>query len=97
MGIWNGYVNGSALQGVETGCGRPLTVALSIQYPAGTFTRLTWAGAAQGVIADNAVGYTDMTPLPVAIRPLARFRIAGDYQYLSGGTVPTWGRTNACY
>ena len=96
VGIWNGYVNGAALVGVETGCGGPLTAALSIEYPAGTFTRLTWAGAAQGTIADNAIAYTDMVPLPVTIPAFAKFRIAGDYEYLSGGTVPSSGWVNAC-
>ncbi|QXT35545.1 SGNH/GDSL hydrolase family protein [Sphingomonas sanguinis] len=95
VGIWNGLIN-SALSGVETGCGGPLTVALSVEYPLGTFTRLTWNGAAMGMVADNAVGLTDLVPLPVAIPPYARFRIAGDYRYLSGGTVPSCGWSNVC-
>ena len=95
IGLWNGY-SSSALSGVETGCGGPLTATLSVEYPLGTFTRLTWGGASSGVIADNATRMTDMVALPVAIPAFAKFRIAGDFQYLSGGTVPSCGWSNSC-
>jgi len=86
---WNGYTNGSAggVSGVETGAGGALTSKITVEYPVGTYTVLKWSGSNSGVIADNAVGCTDLTTLPTIIPAFARFRLAGDDQYLSGGQV----------
>lgn len=95
IGFWNGYTT-SALSGVETGCGGPLTATLSIEYPRGTFTRVLWTGGGtSGVIADNAIGSTGVFTLPFTIPAFAWFRICGDFQYLAGGTVPSVNWANA--
>lgn len=86
---WNGYTNGSSggVSGVETGAGGVLTSKMTVEYPYGTFTTLTWSSASSGTIADNTVGCTDLTALGFTLPAFTWFRIAGDDQYLSGGRV----------
>jgi hypothetical protein len=62
--IANWYVNTSS---VETGTGGTLDVYASVEYPAGTYTRITWAAATHLVIANLATGLSDDTVLGVAI------------------------------
>lgn len=81
----------------ETGCGGPCTISMSVEYPLGTFYRITWNGAAKGVIADLTTGYSDLTPLPVTIPAGAWFRINTYVDYsLSGGKLPFWSMNNCC-
>lgn len=82
LAFHNGYSN-SAVSSVETGAGSACTMFCSVEYPAGTFTQITWAGAASGVIPDNETGFTDIVKLPFTIPAYARFRIAM-YQVWSG-------------
>lgn len=94
--IANFYVS-STTSGVETGAGGVLNCYLSVEYPKGTFTRITWNGGSQfGVIADNSYGATDLFPLGFTIPAFAKFRIAGYNVYPSGGTVLSQNWSNNC-
>lgn len=75
VAIANWYVNTTT--GLETGNGAPMTLTLSVEYPRGTFTRITWNGAATGTIPDAQTGFSDMTKLPFEIPAFAWFRING--------------------
>lgn len=92
----NWYV-GSATSGVETGGGSSMTCLLSVEYPAGTFTRITWGdgGQTSGVIADGDTGYAAMT-LPFTIPAFARFRICGDCTWTGAGRAVSVSWSNAC-
>lgn len=63
IGIPNWYVNAGL---VEVGTGAEATVTASIEYPAGTFTQLKFAGAMTGHIPDGDTLYSD----PVAVHIL---------------------------
>lgn len=56
----------------EAGPGGPVTVTASIEYPAGTFTRLLFGGLTQGVIADNSILFSDYATLSVPIQPATK-------------------------
>lgn len=89
--FWNGYSN-SALSGVETGTGGVMSLKLYLEY-AGVVTPLTWGGAATSSIANNAIGCTDTAP--ITIPAYAKYRLCGDMQMGSGGTVPSSGWSNS--
>lgn len=89
--FWNGFTN-SALSGVETGTGGVMNMRLYIEY-AGTTTPLTWGGAATSAIPSNSIGCTD--PAPITVPAFAKYRLCGDMQMGSGGTVPSSGWSNA--
>lgn len=90
--VWNGYSN-SAVAGVETGTGGVMSLKLYIEYPLGTTTALTWGGAATSSIASNAVQCSD--PSPVAPPAFAKYRLCGDIQMGTGGTIPSMGWSNS--
>ena len=45
--------------GVETAAGAATSVTASIEYPAGTYTQITFSGVATGSIADNSILVSD--------------------------------------
>lgn len=73
------------------------TFLWSIEYPAGTFTRVKWAGqetlAAAG---SNTLLLSDNTALPVAI-PVGATFWTKNLQYCSTGVVHAMGSTNSTY
>ena len=72
--------------GTEVGPGAPMTLQLSVEYPMGTFTRLTFDnGATSGTISDGATGESDLVDLGFTIPPFRKFRIAA-YAACASGT-----------
>jgi hypothetical protein len=43
----------------------PITVAYGIEYPVGTFTRITWGGAASVTVAAGATAASDVVPIAI--------------------------------
>jgi hypothetical protein len=91
----NWYVN-STVSGVETGAGGVATVRMTVEYPRGTFTVLTWGGSGSGSVADKATGCTDLTNLGFTIPANTWFRINEDANYASGGHVVFSNWSNVC-
>lgn len=60
--IPNWYINSSL---VETGSGSGLDVTASIEYPSGTFTRVTFSGSITGTVPNNSLLISD--PITVTI------------------------------
>lgn len=99
VGWWNGGVDTANARGggsgKEAGPGGPATLVVSVEYPLGTFTQLTFAvGGVTGTAADNAIIETDGVDLGFTIPPFRKFRIAMYVACASG----TWNRNynNAC-
>jgi len=85
VGFANWYVS-SVTSGVETGCGSDCTVFMSLEYPRGTFTRLTWAGGAtSGTVTNGTTGETDLVALGFTIPAFAWFRIAAFATWTGAG------------
>lgn len=51
--------------GPETAGGGNITYSASIEYPAGTFTQVLWAGAATKVVTSNAVALSDAVTVAI--------------------------------
>lgn len=96
IAIPNWYVSASP-NSIETGAGSAMTCLLSVEYPKGTFTRITWGdgGATSGTIADGDTGYAEMT-LPFTIPPFTYFRIAGDCTWTGAGRALSTTFSNNC-
>jgi hypothetical protein len=50
----------------EVGIGGPATAYVSVEQLSGTVTRLPWSGAQFGTIANNTIGFTDLTSVNIA-------------------------------
>jgi lysophospholipase L1-like esterase len=75
IAIPNWYVDTTT--GGEIGFGGVLTATASVEYPKGTFTRITFNnGAASGTTANFTTLWSDLTPLGFTIPANAYFRIA---------------------
>jgi lysophospholipase L1-like esterase len=75
IAIPNWYVNTTT--GGEVGFGGVLTATASVEYPKGTFTRITFGGGqTSGTTADFTTLWSDLTPLGFTIPANAYFRIA---------------------
>src|SRR5215207_2795708 len=64
----NWYVSAVASTGGEKGTGGTLTVEASIEYPKGTYTRVTFSGANQGTIANGAQIVSDLVTVNIPDR-----------------------------
>lgn len=62
---WNGYVHPTTF--VETASGASSTISLAIEYPVGTFTRVTWGGNASIVAASGARVRSDPVNLTIPV------------------------------
>jgi len=78
----NWYVNASK---VETNCGGTVTLTGSIEYPAGTFTAITWAASSSVTTADGGQDLSDA--VTVAIPKNAQFWIRC-YGVAGAGSTP---------
>jgi lysophospholipase L1-like esterase len=75
IAIPNWYVNTTT--GGEVGFGGVLTATASVEYPKGTFTRITFGGGqSSGTAPDFTTLWSDLTPLGFTIPANAYFRIA---------------------
>lgn len=75
IAIPNWYVDTAT--GGEIGFGGTLTATASVEYPAGTFTRITFNnGGNSGTTATLTTLFSDLTPLGFTIPAFAKFRIA---------------------
>ena len=61
IGIPNWFYSGNG----EGSIGASLTVTASIEYPAGTFTQLTFGGSSSGTIPDATTGYSDFVNVSI--------------------------------
>jgi lysophospholipase L1-like esterase len=68
-----GWANWYVTAGTETILGANSTVKFYVEYPRGTYTTVTWGGAASGTVADGTTGYTDTFTLGFTIPALCRF------------------------
>ena len=59
--------------GAESAAGGPLTIRVSIEYPVGTLTQVTFSGNATGTIPDGGTLISDMTHLATPIPKGATF------------------------
>lgn len=86
---WNGFVN-SSVAGVETGPGASTTLAMSIEYPRGTFTQLTFGGASTGTVGSNAIVASDVVDLGFVVPAYRWFRIGFYASNPNGVPYSSW-------
>ena len=78
--------------GTEAGPGGTMTIRMSVEYPRGTFTQLTFDnGATSGTIADGATGESDDFDLGFTIPAFRWFRMATHIACAAG----TWNINHA--
>ncbi|HLY90840.1 MAG TPA: SGNH/GDSL hydrolase family protein [Acetobacteraceae bacterium] len=89
---FSNFIVNSTVSGVETATGGAMNLKLYVELN-GVVTPFTWGGAATSSIASGGYGCTD--PSPVVIPPYTKYRLCGDMQMGSGGTIPSEGWSNS--